>query len=247
MDITKLIAIFFIGVLGSFIGAMAGSGGLISIPFLILAGLPPQVAIATHKFGSAGLKLGALTRFWRTPNINWQYFIPFSIIGFCAAIVGTQILIAIDKALLQDIVAILLLAVLPVLFLNKDTGVMHRTTSVLRKMLGYIFYFLAQVFGAFFGGGAATIVFYILMTFFGLTIIEASATTMLPSLIMTLTSLLMFAAYGILDYPVGIVLFCGMLVGGWLGAHTAIKVGSLWVKLLFVVLVVVSAIKLLME
>lgn len=245
MDIVKLIATFFVGVFGSFIGAMVGSGGLISIPLLIFLGLPPQVAIATHKFGSAGLKIGAATKFWKTNQIQWSYFVPFSILGFVAALAGAQILLTIGKDLLSHIVALLLLTVLPIIFLKKDAGIVHHTTSALKCAFGYLFYFLAQVFGAFFGGGAATIVFYVLMTFFGLTIVEASATTMLPSLIMTVAALVIFGLNGILNYESGVTIFFGMLVGGWLGAHTAVKKGNAWVKALLAVIVVISAIKLL--
>jgi uncharacterized membrane protein YfcA len=83
------------------------------------------------------------------------------------------------------------------------------------------------------------------MTFFGLTIVEASATTMLPSLIMTVAGLVIFGLNGILNYESGVTIFFGMLVGGWLGAHTAVKKGNAWVKALLAVIVVISAIKLL--
>ncbi|PHN06586.1 sulfite exporter TauE/SafE family protein [Flavilitoribacter nigricans] len=246
MEITKIIAALFVGIFAGFIGAMVGSGGLISIPFLIFLGLPPQVAIATHKFGSAGLKIGAAVKFWKTKYIHWQYFLPFSIMGFVAAIVGAQILLSIDKELLSRMVAILLILVLPLIFLNKEAGVIHRTTSTLKRGFGYFLYFLAQIFGAFFGGGAATMVFYILMTFFGLTIVEASATTMLPSLITSLVALIIFGINDLLNYQIGLLIFLGMLTGGWLGAHVAIKKGNIWVKALFAITVVFSAIKLLL-
>lgn len=246
MELLNLLAAFLIGIFAGFIGALVGSGGLISIPFLIFLGLPSQVAIATHKFGSAGLKIGAVAKFWKTDHIQWAYFWPLSTLGFVAAFVGAQILIVIDRELLSQLVGILLLAVLPVLFVRKDTGLVHRSTSALKRVLGYLLYFLAQVFGAFFGGGAATMVFYILMTFFGLTVVEASATTMLPSLIMTLVALIIFGTHGLLDYRVGAVIFLGMLVGGWLGAHTAVKKGNKWVKTLFAIVVIISAVKLLL-
>jgi len=246
MEISKLIATFFIGVLGSIIGAIVGSGGLISIPFLIFLGLPPQVAIATHKFGAAGLKIGAAIRFWKSGHIMWNHFIPFSILSFAAAFLGAKLLLTIDKELLSRVVAVLLFLLLPVIFLKKDVGIVHRVTSMVRQMSGYLFYFLAQVFGAFFGGGAASIVIYILITFFGLTFIEASATSMLPGLIMTITSLVIYGLYGILDVKFGVALFLGMLLGGWIGALVAVKKGNSWVKYLFAVIVVISAIKMLL-
>ena len=63
MNISADIAIFFVGAFAAWFGAMVGGGGLVSIPFLIFMGLPPQVAIATNKFGGFGLLLGALARY----------------------------------------------------------------------------------------------------------------------------------------------------------------------------------------
>lgn len=245
MEFISLVLTFFIGVLSGFIGALVGSGGLISIPFLLFLGLPPQVAIATHKFGAVGLKIGAIVKFWRTPHIHWQYFLPLAFMSFIAAFVGAHILIAIDRELLSRIVGILLLVILPLLFIKKDIGIVHRTTSGWQRGLGYFLYFLAEVYAAFFGGGAATIVYYILMYCFGLTIVEASATAMLPSLIMSVVTLIIFGFNGLLNYQIGAIIFVGMLAGGWLGAHTALRKGNVWVTAFFTIVVVLSAIKLL--
>ena len=245
MELLKLLTTFLVGVFAGFIGALVGSGGLISIPFLIFLGLPPQVAIATHKFGAVGLKLGAIAKFWKTPHIQREYLLPFAILSFVAAFAGAQLLITIDRELLSRIVGVLLLLVLPLLFVKKETGITHRVTSALQRAFGYCLYFLAEVYAAFFGGGAGTIAYYVLMTFFGFTIVEASATAMLPGLIMSIVTLIIFGLNGILHYQIGAVIFLGMLAGGWLGAHTALQKGNVWVKAVFVAVVVLSAIKLL--
>jgi uncharacterized protein len=52
MEAIRLSGTFLVGVLASFIGSMVGSGGLISIPFLILIGIPPHTAVATHRVGA---------------------------------------------------------------------------------------------------------------------------------------------------------------------------------------------------
>lgn len=200
MEIGNLIIILLVGVFASFIGAMVGSGGLISIPFLIFWGLPPHVAIATHKLGAVGLKLGAVAKFRKTNFIQRKYILPFTLISIIAALIGAQILLMIDKDLLSDIVIVLLLILLPMVFLNKNFGVSNRTTSFTARIIGYITYFLAQVFGAFFGGGVATIVIYLLITFFGFTIIETSATAMIPSLILNLVALVIFVLNGIVNF-----------------------------------------------
>ena len=247
MEIGGLILVFLVGVSASFIGAMVGSAGLINIPFLIFMGLPPHVAIATNKLGGVGLKLGAFTKYWKTNLIKWNYFVPLTILGILAALVGAQILLWIDKDLLSRIVVVLLLLVLPVIFLKKEIGLKQRITTPFQKKLGYIFYFFAQVFSAFFGGGAGTFVIYTLMYFFGLTIIEAGATAMLPSLVSNLMAVVIFAFSGIINYKFGIVLFLGTVTGGRLGAMFALKKGNGWVKIIFVIIVLVLVIKMILK
>ena len=63
--VITFLAAFLIGAVASFIGSMVGGGGLLSIPFLVFVGLPPQVAIATNKMGAIGLILGAIPKFWK--------------------------------------------------------------------------------------------------------------------------------------------------------------------------------------
>ena len=68
---------------------------------------------------------------------------------------------------------------------------------------------------------------------------------MIPWLFLSLVSLITFMANGIVDYPLGISLFLGMLVGGYLGAHTAVRKGEVRVKTIFTIIVILSGIKLL--
>ncbi|MEA2003921.1 MAG: sulfite exporter TauE/SafE family protein [archaeon] len=102
-----------------------------------------------------------------------------------------------------------------------------------------------MIFGGFFGGGAGTLMFYILMYFFGFTIIQANATSIIPWFVMSITSLIIFIINGIVVYQVGISLFAGMLAGGYLGAHIAIRKGDRWVRIIFLAVVLASAVKIL--
>lgn len=133
----------------------------------------------------------------------------------------------------------------PVVFLARNLGLAPREVSALRFRLGLTLYFLVQVLAGFFGGGTGTLIFYVLMSFFGVTIIQVAATQIVPFMVLTVSSLVLFAASGIIDYRMGIVLMAGTAVGGYLGAHIAIQSGELWVRRLFAVVVLASAARLL--
>jgi len=83
------------------------------------------------------------------------------------------------------------------------------------------------------------------MIFFGFTVIDSIATSSIPWFLLSIFSLIIFSINGIVDYTIGIVLFISMLLGGYIGAHVAIKKGNKWVKSLFAIVVIISGIKLL--
>jgi hypothetical protein len=80
---------------------------------------------------------------------------------------------------------------------------------------------------------------------FGLTVIESKATKTIPWLILSISSIIIFATNGIINYKIGSVMLIGMAIGGYTGTHIAIKKGEIWVKRLFLIFVIVSVLKLL--
>ncbi len=244
METFKLIAAFLVGVFAAFIGSMVGSGGLISIPFLIFLGLPPQIAIATNRIGAVGLQIGALVRFLKSNEIDWRYVVRFGLLSLAGAQIGARLLLQADDAILRHIIVGFMLAMLPLLFFMKNLGIENKEVSAGRKAVGYVLLLLTYTWQAFFGGGAATIIFYVMMLFFGMSINRSSATNKIPGLLLSVSTLIVFVSHGIVNWVYGIDLFFGMLAGGYLGAHTALKKGDAWVKAVFVVVVVVSAVKL---
>lgn len=235
------LGVFLIGVLAAGIGATVGGGGLLSIPFLIWAGLPPQIAIATNRFGSVGLSVGALAKFSKERRVVWRYVISFTLISMAGGYLGARILLAVDEKLLSKIVGAVLLGLLPFIILQKDMGVVRTVVKKGREVLGYLAYFVVSIWGGFFAGGAGIFNRYIYTYFFGLTMVEASATNKIPWIVSSLVVLATFIYNDVVHYGYGVTLFIGMLVGGYLGAHWAVKKGDLWVKRAFVVFVLISA------
>lgn len=241
----KLIATLIIGTISGFIGAIAGGGGLLSVPFLIFLGIPPQITLATNKFGGMGLSFGALYKFIKERKIVWRYAIFLSLFGILGSLIGSRILLTIDTSILQKLIGILLILLVPTVFLKKSFGIEEKPTSRKRKIIGCICYFLISIIASFFGG-MGVITMSIAIYFFGLPMIKANATELFSYSVFSLFSVVIFAFNGIVNYQVGIVLFVGMLIGGYIGAHTAIKKGNEWVKFVFTIVVIASAIKILL-
>src|SRR3989338_8721302 len=100
-----------------------------------------------------------------------------------------------------------------------------------------------MVFGGFFGQGTGPFSTYVLIFLLGFTMLETGGTTIIPWFVLSLSSAIIFAFHGIIDYKLGIFLLVGMGIGSYLGAHIAIKKGDKWLKTIFAIFVVVSAAK----
>ena len=244
-EIVTLLMVLIVGLVTGFFDSIVGAGGLISVPYLIFLGLPPQVAIATDRFGVLGQTFAALVKFWKAKKIVWKIVPILTIISIIGSIVGANILLNIDQKILESAVGVLIFILLPLIFLKKDLGIKRNEMSKNKKIIGLVVYFLIMTFGAFFGQGTGPMIFFALTYFLGFTMLEVLATNIIPWLALTISSLVIFALHGIIDYKIGMVLLIGMTVGGDIGALVAIKKGDLWVKRLFVLLVIISGIKLL--
>lgn len=244
-EMIELLLVYLIGVAVSFIGSMVGGGGLLSIPLLVFLGLPPQVAIATNRFGSVGVAVGATTTYVKKKKIIWKYVIPVAVVALIGGYIGANILLAISEALAERIIGIALILFLPFLFIRREIGVVNVAVSRMRKGIGYTLLFMVDLWGGFFTGGTGIFRRYVLTHFFGVTIIEAGAIGSIPWLLTSLLALIIFIVHDVVNYQYGIILFIGMVIGGYFGAHTAIRKGDAWVKLVFAAVTVASALKML--
>ncbi len=243
MDFTQFVLVLLIGLVTGFFDSVVSAGGLISVPALVFLGLPPQVVIATDRFGTIGQSITAFFEFRKAKKIVWKYVLMLSIAGLAGSLVGANILVNVDPGVVQKVIGILLIVLLPMVFFKPTIGVQHAEAR--SKVLAAVMFFFIMVLGGFFGPGTGPLIFYTLTYFLGLTMLEVLATSIIPWFILSVSSVAIFAFHGIVDYKVGIVLFVGMAIGGYVGARLALQKGEVWVKRLFVLFVIAASIKLL--
>jgi uncharacterized membrane protein YfcA len=87
---------------------------------------------------------------------------------------------------------------------------------------------------------------YIRVRGYGYTIIQGKAVSRIPILLSSIGSVIVFAISGFIKYDLAIILFLGMLVGGYLGTTFAIKKGDAWLKPLLGIIILATAIKLIL-
>ncbi len=243
-DFTLWALSFLTGTISGFVGALSTGGGLISIPALIFMGLSPGSAIATTRLSALSGAISSFFRFRKGNVIIWQHIPYFIISAVLGGLVGARILLRIDEDVLTVTVGILLLLMLPLLFMKKNFGIVPRERSDKHHAIGLMLQFFIMIYGAVFGGGTGIFLTYVLVHFFGMTLIQSNATGTVMWLVVTATALISYIVAGAINFSVGIPLLLGAALGGYLGAHTALKAGNSVVKWAFGIMIIASSIKL---
>ena len=226
-------------------GPITGGGGLISVPLLIILGLPPESAIASSRLGALGLWASAITHYHRRKKINWPLARKLIILGLLGGYCGSQLLLYARNFDLNTIIAWLLLAMLAVVLSRKKLKSGPALPSKKRAALGYLLFFCVMIFSGFFSGGDGTLGIFVLVLCFGTTVVEANATRGPAWFSMGVVACVNYFNAGIIHYQYAALLVVSMAVGANLGARAAISKGEVWVRNMLAIVVVLLALKLL--
>ena len=154
MLVLQLILIFIGGLAGGFYGSTVGGGALVTLPLLILVGLPTPLALGTQRFGAVILELVSSIGFYRAGKLKLKLGLTLGLIGMLGAWFGVNILISISVGLMNILVAVLLLVVAIVL-LNKDKlGIKEHLMTKKSRVWLPLSTALMGVYAGFFGAGS---------------------------------------------------------------------------------------------
>ncbi len=226
------------------LGAMVGGGGLITVPFLIFLGFSPVEAVANTKLGACGSSLSAIRKYRAEGAIRWKLTPLLTFLTLIGSVIGANLMVAADQEVVRSLVGFIILALLPLVVRGKDIGIEETTPNSRKLVVGHIVYFSVQIYGGFLGAGGGILGLYTLMYFFGLPILLAAGTGSLPWFAMSLATSIVYGLAGQIDWAAAAALFLGMSLGGQLGASLAVRQGNRWLRNVFAVVVVVSAVKL---
>ena len=216
-----------------------------SLPGLIFLGLPPEIAVATNKLADLGRFSLSSVKFVRSKKVVWKLVCSLAPIALLAGFLGARLLLEIDRELVKQSLGFIMLCLVPLGFTKRDFGTVTKDVSRSRFIVGHCVYFLISVYGGALQIGSGPMLLYAIIYFFGLTILQANATSSFCWLFITISALVTFIANDAIDWPVGIAMLFGSSIGGYLGAHTAVIKGDLWTKRFFAVVISLMAVKLL--
>jgi uncharacterized protein len=234
-------------VCAGFVDAIVGGGGLIQVPAL-LAGYPlgsPPVLLGTNKIGSICGTVSALVRYTRVVRVPWRALLPAAGVALVAALAGASLVSAVSPALFRPLVPVMLTVVLLYVLWHKNLGAHHRPIVFSRRR-GYLALTIIGGIGlydGFFGPGTGSFLMLLFIRLYGFDFLHASAGARAINVATNAGALLFFGIHGDIHWPLGIALGACNAAGGVLGAHTAVRQGSKFVRLVFIAIVIALIVK----
>lgn len=233
--------------LGGMIDAVAGGGGLITLPAYLLAGLPPHLASGTNKCGNAFGTFLSTGRFLKRGDVH----MPSALTAAVGALAGAWLGARLNMVMPEQILYYIMLAVVPVMALflifKRDFGTEDRSGGLGRWKLLALAGGIGLVVGTydgFFGPGAGT---FLMLAFTGLCrfdLLTASGNTKMANSASNLASLVAFALSGKVMWAVGIpAALCG-IAGNYVGSGLALKNGAKIIRPMFLVVLTLLIIRL---
>ena len=247
MEPTVLLVLALVAFFAGFIDAVAGGGGMLTVPVLLSLGLPPHVALGTNKLAASFASSTAAFTYYKKRLFKPQSWGRSFIATLLGAIVGTLVVNSISTQWLEKILPLVILAAAAYTIFHKtpknSSDEPPPPCPTFRKKQygqGLILGFYDGIAGP--GTGAFWTVST--MALYRLNILIASGVAKAMNFTSNFTSLITFAILGHIDWVLGLTMGVCLMVGAFVGAHSAIRFGASFIRPVFVTVVSILAVKL---
>jgi uncharacterized protein len=236
-----LLLLALAGLAAGFVDAVVGGGGLVQLPALVLGlpGVAPVQVLATNKLASfCGTSVSSVT-YYRRVRPDPRTFVPLMAFAFLGSMAGALVASKIPEEALEPIVLVVLVVVGGYVLLKPDIGALtelrfaghHHTLAAVCAGAVIGFYDGAL------GPGTGSFFVFTLVGLLGYSFLEASAKARIANWATNLAALVVFVPQGAVLWKVGLAMGLANLLGGYVGARTAVARGTRFVRVFFVLVV----------
>lgn len=247
IDFNLFFILFGVAIMAGCIDAIAGGGGLLTIPALLWAGLPPLQALATNKLQAS---FGSFTATW---NYTRQGLIKPSehrvaiTLTFIGAASGAWVVQQIDSSFLAQLIPVLLIAFALYFILSPKLGDQARAQRISKNAFAATAGFGIGFYDGFFGPGTGTFFVIAFVTLLGYSLPNATAGTKLLNFTSNIAGLILFAFSGQIIWLLGFTMGIGQIIGSFIGSKLAIQHGSRLIRPLLVIVSLLVSLRLLLQ
>lgn len=242
-----LLLLFLAGLLAGFIDAIAGGGGMITIPAMLLAGIPPLQALGTNKLQSLFGSGAASWSYARHGHVDLRAQWPMVSMAALGAVLGALLATVVPGGVLKAALPFLLVAIAVYFGLKPNLGEVDRQRKLSPFVFGAIFVPLIGFYDGVFGPGTGSFLMLGFIALAGYGILKATAHTKFLNFGSNVGAFAVFLAHGAVLWKVGLAMGAGQFIGAYLGSRFAMKQGAKIIKPLLVTVSIALAIRLLAD
>jgi uncharacterized membrane protein YfcA len=243
MSIINFIFLLFAAGFAGFVDAVAGGGGLIQLPALLI-GLhdkPIPLILGTNKVPSIFGTSSAAIKYFKNVKPDLHITAYMTVPAFIGSMSGARLAAEVPKDVFRPLILILLILVSLYTFFRPHLG-MEENLRFSRKKTKWIVALCGLVIGFYdgiFGPGTGTFLVFLLVGLIGYAFIKASATAKIVNIATNLGAIISFQFTGHIWWKIGLALAIANVAGAIIGSHLAIKGGSKLVRKFFLVVSVI--------
>jgi uncharacterized membrane protein YfcA len=242
-----LVFLAFAAFAAGFVDAVVGGGGLVQVPALFgsLPNASPAILFGTNKVSSIAGTVFAAHRYMRSVPLQAHILWPAMVAAVVCSLFGAATVSLLPRAWAQPLVLVLLLAVAVATLRQRSMGLIHQPRLSAQRE-----FWAALALGGglgfydgFFGPGTGAFLIFIFVRVFGYDFLHASAHSKLINLMTNLGALVFFVPTGEVLWKIALVMASCNVLGSLVGARTAVRRGSQFVRLFFIGLLAVMIVR----
>ncbi|MFT0520657.1 TSUP family transporter [Pseudomonas faucium] len=246
-EIATLLTLATIALLAGFFDAIAGGGGLVTLPALFIVGIDPLAAMATNKFQASSASVSAVLAFARKRMIDWRAGWPMAVLSFIGGVAGALSISLLDRAVLEVSAPILLIAVAAYFALCPKLADHERKQRISVLCFTLLVAPAIGFYDGIFGPGTGSFFMVAFTLLLGQHLMQAICSSKLLNASCNLGALSVFAFGGAIIWPLALAMALCAIIGAQLGARCALYFGPRLVKPLLITVCCLMALKLLLD
>ena len=251
MDLIHALILFGVGLLAGFINVMAGGGSMLTVPAMILLGLPGPVANGTNRIAILFQNFVAVITFFRKGFADFKQSLKLLLCALPGTVCGAWVGAELEGTWFNRTLAIIMCGALLLTWLKgkKKNGPANEQEgepiSGRRKLFGYMLMIGIGFYGGFIQIGVSLILMPLLNRVFKMNLVRVNMHKVFIICGYSSVALAIFAYRVDIQWGLGIALAAGAGVGGFIGASLSIRHGEKWIRVLLQIILVLFVIKLL--
>jgi len=247
MEWYMYLIIAFAGLIAGFINTIAGSGSLITLPLLMFVGLPANIANGTNRIAILLQNIVGVSSFKQQNLIDTKASVRLVIPSIIGAIIGANLAIDLDENMMKMSIALLMVIMFFIILFKPSKWVKGQAGLVAEKpsAFQFVIFFVIGLYGGFIQAGVGFFLLSGLVLSVGYDLVKANAMKLLIVLVYTPFALAIFMYNDQIDYTLGLVLAVGNMLGAFIAAKYAKRIGPAVIRYILLIIIFLSVLKLL--